>query len=393
MVKKSNSSILIITGLLLILAGCVQVFEEEKPGAATGESITIGALLPLSGPGAAYGTPVQKVLEIAAKHINDNGGVKGRPIKFEFDDGGCKGEPAKIATENLVNLKKVKFILGGVCSSETLAAAPIAEKNQVVLLSYASSNPEITKAGDFIFRNYPSDTTQGNALAKGAAQKGYKKVGALVEEQPFTEGILDAFVPAFKELGGETVTEKYPTEGSTDFRAQITKLQAASVDVFFLDVQTPEKVDLLLKQLQEAGVKGPFLMNDVALGAKEVAEKYKDYVEGTFGAEPGYDKTNPDLTYLKDTYKTETGADLPYLYVMAPAYDAVHILKEALEVAGEDPMKVKDYLYTVKGRKGLAGELSFDSNGDSNYQYVPKVLKGGVLQDPEETPQAPATSN
>lgn len=381
--------VLLALGLVALLAGCVQVFEDEKKepekagtsSPATGEPIVIGALLPLSGSGAAYGKPIRQVLEIAVKQVNENGGVNNHPLKLEFDDGVCKAEPAKIAIENLVNLKKVKYVIGGVCSSETLTAAPVAEEKKVVMLSPASSNQEITKAGDFVFRNYPSDEIQGIVLAETANSKGYKKVGGLVEEQPFTEGIADAFSKAFKEKGGELVVEKYPTEGSADFRAQITKLQAAKVDVYFIDVQTPEKVDLILKQLQEAGIKGPFFMNDVAIGApKEVMEKYKDYVDGSFGTEPGYDKNHPELAKLQEAYKKATNEDLPFLYVMAPTYDAVYILKEALATAGDDPVKVKDYLYTVKGRKGLAGELTFDKNGDSNYKYEPRVLKGGVLQ-------------
>lgn len=363
-------------GLLSILAACTSALDDGSAG----EPIVIGALFPLSGPGGAYGKPMQQVLNIAAKQINDAGGIKGRPLKLEFDDGGCKAEPAKIAAENLVSLKKVKLIIGGVCSSETLTAAPVAEKAQVVLLSPASSNPDITKAGDFIFRNYPSDNSQGTVFAKIAAEKGHKKIGALVEEQPYTEGIADAFAAAFKDKG-TLVVEKYPTEGSADFRAQVTKLQTAKPNAYFIDVQTPEKVDLILKQFQEAGIKGPFYMNDVAIGApKEVLEKYKDYIEGSYGTEPGYDKANPELAKLQAAYKAETKEDLPYLYVMAPAYDALYIFKEALETVGEDPVKVKDYLYTVKGRKGLAGELTFDANGDSNYLYEARIMKGGVLQ-------------
>lgn len=383
---------LVILGLLGLLASCVQVFEDEKATddtangtstQATGEPILVGVLAPLSGPGAGYGVPAQKVMELAAKHVNEQGGVKGQPVKLVFEDSGCDGEPAKVAMEKLVSLSKVKYVLGGLCSSETLSAAPMANENKVVLLSYGSSNPKITQAGDFIFRNYPSDLTQGVTLAAYAVKKEYKKVGALVEEQPYTEGIIEAFEVEYKKTNGALVVEKYATAAS-DFRTQITKLQAAKVDVYFLDPQTPDKAELMLKQLQEAGVKGPFLMNDVALGVpKAVVEKYKDYVEGSVGGEGTYDKTHPELPKLLQEYKTLTNEDLPYVYLMAPAYDAVYIIKEALEKVGEDPVKVKDYLYTVKGRKGLAGELTFDANGDSNYMYVVRTMKGGVVQDLE----------
>jgi branched-chain amino acid transport system substrate-binding protein len=318
------------------------------------------------------------------KNVNDAGGVGGKPLKVEFDDGGCKQEPSTKAMTNLVTVKGVKVVIGGICSSETLAAAPIAEQNKVVVLSPASSDPELTKAGDFIFRNYPSDVQQGQMFANYANKKGWKKVGAFVEIKSYTEGIADVFQKAYSGLGGETVVEKFETE-ATDMRTQITKIQGAKVDGYLIFTQAPAQADVLLKLLQEAGVKGPFLLNDVPLGDSNLVLKYKDYLEGAIGTSAAFDKENPDLAKLKEAYKAAEGKDLPFLYVMAPAYDAVYIVKEALEKAGEDPVKLKDYLYTVKGRKGLAGTLSFDANGDAETaQYVPVILKNGALEDYKE---------
>ncbi len=392
MFSRPLGKIILGLGVIAALAGCVQVYDEDKkePGAtgsttpATGEPIVIGALLPLSGPAEAYGKPLQWVINFAVKNVNDNGGVGGRPLKVEFDDGGCKQEPSTKAMTNLVTVKGVKVVIGGICSSETLAAAPIAEQNKVVVLSPASSDPELTKAGDFIFRNYPSDAQQGQMFADYANKKGWKKVGAFVEIKSYTEGIADVFQKSYSTLGGETVTEKFETE-ATDMRTQITKLQAAKVDAYLVFTQAPAQADVLLKQLQEAGVKGPFLLNDVPMGDSALVAKYKDYLEGAIGTSVAYDTANPDLAKMKEAYKAAEGKDLPFLYVMAPTYDAVYILKEAMEKAGEDPVKIKEYLYTVKGRKGLAGSLSFDVNGDAETaKYIPMVLRNGVLEDYKE---------
>ena len=134
MFSRPLGKILLALGLVAVLAGCVQVYDEEKkePAAtgsttpATGEPVVIGALLPLSGPGEVYGKPIQWVINYAVKNINDGGGVGGKPLKVEFDDGGCKQEPSSKAVTNLITIKNVKAIIGGICSSETLAAAPVA---------------------------------------------------------------------------------------------------------------------------------------------------------------------------------------------------------------------------------------------------------------------------
>lgn len=390
--KSKFWKLLLGLGVAVVFAGCAQVFDEEakEEGAVTepkGEPVTIGVMLPLSGEGAAYGLPGQRVLQIAAKDINAAGGIGGRPVNLEFDDGGCDSDPANKAINSLISVKKVKVVIGGFCSSETLAAAPVVEQNKVVLLSPGSSSPKITTAGDFVFRNYPSDSAQGQLFAEYASKKGYKKVGLLVEEQPYTEGIADAFSGSYKALGGESVVEKFAKDAS-DFRTQITKLQAAGVDLYFVDMQAPTKADIIVKQLFEAGVKGPIFLNDVAIGSvEEVVKKHAGYLEGSIGAEVPYDKAHPDLPKLQAAYKAmANGEELPYLSYMTPTYDSLWIIKEAIEKVGEDAVKIKDYLYTVKGRKGLAGTLSFDENGDpsKDYRHVLRVVKNGAVEDLKE---------
>ena len=88
-----------------------------------------------------------------------------------------------------------------------------------------------------------------------------------------------------------------------------------------------------------------------------MSENTKITSEGSVGTEVPYDTANPGMTKLQETYKALTGKDLQYLSYMATYYDSLFIIKEAIDAAGEDPVKIKDYLYTVKGRKGLAGTL------------------------------------
>ncbi len=188
MVSRSFLKALAAVSIVTVLAtGCAEVFDDQAsstPGTTktSGEPINIGVMMPLSGEGAVYGTPGQRVLQIALKEINDAGGINGRQVAFKTEDSGCDADPANKAIKTLISVDKVGVVVGLFCSSEVLTAAPVAEQNKVVLLSSGASSPKITAAGDFIFRNYPSDLAQGQALADYAAKKGYKNVGILAEE-------------------------------------------------------------------------------------------------------------------------------------------------------------------------------------------------------------------
>lgn len=370
--------------LSLALAGCVALEEAGETG-----PVKVGALAPLSGDGADYGLPLQEVAKIAVEEINAEGGVKvsgsdaKRTLELVWEDGGCNSDIANRAATKLITVDKVKVVLGGFCSSETLAAAPIAEQNKVVLLSPGSSSPKITTAGDFIFRNYPSDNTQGKVLSEYAGKKGFKKVGMLVEAQAYTEGIRDAFKENFEKAGGTVLAESYLSDAS-DFKSQITKLKGEGVDAYFVNPQTPAKGKLIIKQMQELGVTGPFLLNDVAIGFAELVTEYKTVLEGAVGAEAAYDRANPGVAKLQETYKSRTGKDLPYLPYMTTVYDAVYIVKEGLESAGEDSDKIKNFLYGLKDRKGLAGSLTIDSNGDPLTGHLLRTVKAGAVEDYKE---------
>ena len=351
-----------------------------EEGATQVETITIGALAPLSGDAAVYGVPFQRVAKIALDEINAAGGVDGKKLEIIWEDGGCNPNTANTATKKLLEIDKVHVIYGGFCSSETLAAAPLTEAAKAILFSPGSSSPDITVAGDFVFRNYPSDSTQGKVLADYAESKEWKKVGIFSEEKDYPKGIKETFE---KEFSGETLTETF-TEDSSDFRTQILKLKGAEVEAYFINPQTPAKADLLLKQLQEQGITGPFLLNDVATGFQENITKYATFIEGAVGAEASYDRSHPGVTALQTKYKELYKEDVPYMTYMTTVYDAVYIIEEALEKVNGDSTNtegMRDFFYGIKGRKGLAGSLTIDQNGDPLSGHLLRIVKNGVVED------------
>ena len=245
--KMKNKLILILAVLSLIfIIAC-----------GNKENIKIGFIGPLSGDVASMGQSAKAAVELAVEEINSNGGVSGRPLEVIYEDGKCEPKDSTSAANKLVNIDGVAVIIGGLCSGETLAAAPIAEIGKTVLLSYCSSNPKITEAGDYIFRDYPSDAFQG----KVAAEKIYnelnaKNVAILYCLGDWCVGIKDVFKKRFGELGGSITIEEGYEQDARDLRTQITKIKDSKPDLIYFLGYTEASI-VGLKQLKEMGVEIP----------------------------------------------------------------------------------------------------------------------------------------
>jgi branched-chain amino acid transport system substrate-binding protein len=347
---------------------------------STGGSYTLGAIGPLTGDASAYGVEFQRAVELATQDINAEWASTGQTLSFEWEDGMCNGKDASTAAQKLVDIDSVNIILGAFCSSETLAAAEITQPAGVLLFSPGSSSPAITDAGDLVYRNWPSDAFQGTKLAEMAYDSGYKTVAMISEEQDYTKGISGSFTAKFEELGGTVIEEMYLSE-DTDFKTQLTKLSGAAPDIYFVNPQTPAKADVIFKQMEDMGLKGPFLLNDAAGTSTDILTTYKDFLEGSYTATPYVDEQNADAIALKTRYEESYGESVQYLGYFLTAYDATWILANGIAANGsDDPAAMKSYLDALS-YTGLAGIVSFDENGDPETGHsIYKVVDGTIIK-------------
>lgn len=355
----------------LLLTGC----SATAPNAED-KNIVIGAIGPLTGDASGYGIPFQRAVTMAVEKINEEWAADGKTLTVKWEDGACNGKDASTATQKLVDVDGVKVILGGFCSSETLAAAAITEPKQVLLFSPASSSPDVSTAGDYVFRNWPSDAFQGQVLAETANKQTFKKVAMISEKQDYTAGISKVFTAKFQEMGGTVVEETY-LPADTDFKTQLTKLKAEKADVIFVNPQTDIKGDAILKQMKEMGIKGPFILNDVAGTNANILSTYKDYLEGSYTANVGVDETKPEVSAFAAAYKAKYKEDIAFQSYTLAAYDAAMIIANGLKEKGNDATALKDYLNAFPGYTGLLGAYSFDENGDPKTGHSVFKIEGG----------------
>ncbi|MBI4150065.1 ABC transporter substrate-binding protein [Candidatus Woesearchaeota archaeon] len=365
----------IIALLVVVLIVILVALPEDKPAAKTTTKkvttpITLGFISPLTGDVASIGQMVQQSVALAVDEVNKEGGINGRPLRIIYEDGQCGPTEATKAAQKLVNIDRVPVIVGGLCSSETLAAAPIAD-GKTVLLSPCSSNPDITDAGDYVFRAYPSDSFQGKFAAEYAFENYGKKAAILYCNSDWCVGLKDVFGQRFKELGGQVVAVEAFEQNSRDLKTQLLKVKNANPGIVYMPSYT-EATIVGLKQAKELGINMQFLGGDAWDDAK--------IYEGAGNAAEGIQFVVPDVPWPADfkqkmiakTGKTDTPVCVPQ------AYDDVKMIANAMRKVGADPAKIKDELYKVQNYQGVSGTISFDENGDlKEATYVVKEVQDG----------------
>ena len=216
------------------------------------DPLKIGFIGPLTGDAVSYGEPISNAIRLAADEINASGGVNGREVEVVYTDGKCTSKDAVNAVQKLVNVDGVQFIIGGVCSGETLPILPITEPANVLVISPSASSPDLTGAGELFVRNNPSDESGGAFMANLMFNDyGIRRVAVISEETDYAQGLGRVFVNHFSVLGGEVVIEENFIPETSDFRSMLTKIKASGAEALFINPQTEIAGGTIGRQAQE----------------------------------------------------------------------------------------------------------------------------------------------
>lgn len=371
--RKSQTWLFAIAVVCLFAtAGCAAQNGSKNSTGAT-EPIKIGFIGPLAGDAANIGQNSKAAVEIAVEEINNAGGVKGRKIEVIYEDGACEGKTASNAANKLININKVPVILGGACSGETSAFTGAAEQSKTVVLSYCSSAPAISNAGDYIFRDYPSDSYQGVFAAEYLMNNlNKKKVAVLYALNDYTAGIKETFASSFVKMGGEIVAVEGYEQTSRDLRTQLTKIKAASPEVLYFLGYSEASIPGL-KQAKELGLNIPMIGAD-SWDDSKIWEEAGDAGEGAM-----YSTIDVPLNdEFKAKMKGKIGND--EITICSPqAYDGMKLLAKVLGEVGTKSEDIKNELYKTVYTNGVSSEkIKFDENGDLiGASYLVKIVKDG----------------
>lgn len=337
--------------------------------------IKIGVLLPLTGGISAFGEWTKKGIELAREQRPT---VLGEKVVLVYADTRSEKTEAANAMARLTDKEKVVAVIGEIASSNSMAAAEIAENRKVPQVAVTSTNPLVTQGKKFVSRVCFIDPLQGTALAEFAANTlKARRVTIFVDiEQDYSVGLTNYFIERFERKYKGKVQRVQYKSGDQEFSAQISQAIAFGSDVIMFTGYYNE-IALAAQQARSMGYKGYFIAGDGA-DAPELIKIGGKAVEGLYFTThyvPEAAKTKKAKDFV-ESFKKKYGT-LPAMNA-ALGYDAYMLILDAIERArSKDPIKINNAIRSTKNFEGVSGFITIDENGNAIKPVVIVQVKNG----------------
>ncbi|MDR0602801.1 MAG: ABC transporter substrate-binding protein [Bacteroidales bacterium] len=371
-----TKKIFITIGVIAVVA--IGVLFILNKGDKKHEIINIGAILPMTGDLANYAISLKKGMDLAVEEINSKGGINNALLNVIYEDDKGEAKNAISAYRKLVDIDKVQMVIGGMFSVSTFAIAPLAEKEHKVLLSPTASAIELTTAGDYIFRIYPSDIYDGIFLSEFAAKSlSARKIAIAFEQVASITAISNRFKENFEALGGIVVFFEGYNSDIKDFSSILKKIDNIKPDLVFIPGNINSMANFLI-QAKKLNIKYQYLTISTFYDPK-IIELAKDATEGILFSSPMFDPNseNKEVKLFVQLYQTKYNATADILG--GYGYDVVNIAGKSLQ-NGNIADAIKNNLYQIKDFPGVTGTTTFNSNGDVDKELRIMTVKGGKFE-------------
>lgn len=334
----------------------------------------IGVLAPLSGDVATWGNDTRHAVELSNELLGKD------EFEIFFEDDMCLGKNAVGAAQKLISENHIDFAMI-VCTEPTLSAAPIFERNKVVVVAPGATGAIISSAGDFIFRTWPSDAKMVDAVFQYVKAR-YKRPASITETRGLPQEFIRVFLEQAAAAAVPVIAEDFASN-ETDFRSLILRLKGKNPDVLILNTDSERTLLAIVKQIESIRWKIPLVGQYVA-GTPGFYTKAGSAADGlVFGDLPGIDCSgNRSGCQIYREFVRRHGAPQSSEFMIGSSIASFMAIADAAR-SGKAP---KDHLYTAQLDTPIGG-ISFDSNGDVvGPQHALKVIENGKVRilTPEE---------
>ena len=343
---------------------------------ARADNIKIGLQVPLTGPAATDGKSAQLAATMAMEDINAAGGVLGQKIELVPYDDQAKSDQAIFTANKLIGEDGVKLVVNGSYSASGRAAAPVFQQAGVVMISAYGVHPDITKAGDYMFRLVHLGPPQGAATALYIGKTlGLKKVSTITMDNDYGQATMDGFLEASGKYGIEVLNKYSYSLKDRQFGSIVASVKRDNPDAVYATgyffTGGP-----LVAQLRAAGITVP-IIGSQAFDSEKFIEIAGPASEGTYIID-SFDRDSKDPALQKFFTAFKTRAGYAPEGVAAITYSAVALMADGIKRAGSaDPAKVRDALAATKDFPLLEGNM----NGFNKLHEMIMPISVNVIKD------------
>ncbi len=378
---------------------------------APAQEVTVGSVAGVTGPIAELVAPITAGRNLAASHVNAQGGLlDGRDMALILADSQCDPKAAVDAGEKVVSVEQVVAVVGASCSGATNGMVQaVTIPAGVVSISDSATAPSITDLddNDLVFRTAASDAYQGAALARLVRDEGFERVAVTYANDDYNAGIAEVFTEEFQALGGEITASQVHEPNKASYRSEVTTLSQGEPEAMALFAYYGGSGISIIRNALETGAFAKFFgadgMYDVSVIEQIGAENLVGNVWFTAAAA---DPENQSYEMFADAYREATEHD-PAAPYASQGYDAAFLIALAIEKAGAaerglisaalrqvanppgEPIRPGEWekakALIAAGEDidydGASGSVDFDENGDvPGFYSVSTVGEDGKYQ-------------
>lgn len=364
----------------------------------------IGALCPVTGAGAPYGSGMQKMITAAAEIVNAAGGAAGRKIEVVSEDTQTSPQAGVLAAKKLIDVNKVQAILGTWSSGVSLAVVPLTNDANIILMN-TSGAPALSmppaNAKGLSYRFQATNDRFGRAFAEICAKEGFKRPATMAFNNASGIGNTEGFRKAWEAKGNKVVANVVYEPNQPSYRSELQKVLAANPDVIVTGSYLSDTT-IIMREWFQSGQPVKWIIPGWAANPDLVKATGPEVVEGVISVDSISNETAPSFKAYAEVYEKATGQSGQSNIFSAMTWDMVHSLALAIEAAGStetaainakirevsNPDGTKVYSYAEgkealkKGKinfEGASSVLDFDQYGDVSPSFGVFFIEGGKL--------------
>lgn len=358
-----------------VLLGIISVLLSCAP--STSEEIVFGMHAPLTGFAAGDGKSARIAGEIALEELNKKGGVLGNKVSLKVYDDQAQGSQAVILAKKMVGEDHVNLAISGSYSEPTRAAATVFQESKIPYIAAYAVHPDVTKAGDYVFRTFHLAPPQGRVAARFLADTlKVRRVSIVTINNDYGVSLVQGFKGAAAPAGLEIIGEYSYSPKDRQFGSIVASVKRDDPNALYVTGYAFTGGPLVA-QLRAAGVTIPIVAAQ-AFDSQSFINIAGPAAEGIYVVN-SLNRDNPSPIFKELMVELEKRKGDEAESTAAAVYTAITLAADAITRAGStDPAKVRDALAATKDFPAMHGKLvGFDNNREIIMSMPVIVIKGG----------------
>jgi branched-chain amino acid transport system substrate-binding protein len=347
--------------------------------------IKIGAILSVTGPASFLGEPERNTALMMVEEINKAGGINGRKIELIVYDTQGDATKAVQAVNRLIKSDKVVAIIGDSTTGNSMAVIPVVEKAKVPIISCAAGIKITDPVKKWVFKTAQNDSLAVMKIFEHMNEKKIKKIAIITVSDGFGASGREQLKSTAGEFGIEIVLDETYGPKDTDMTAQLTKIRGSAAQAVVCWGTNPGPA-VVARNVKQLGIKIPLFMSH-GVSSKKFIELAGEGAEGIIIPSgrvivadqlPDSDPQKKALLSYVNNYRKHFKVEGDHFG--GHAWDAIMLIKEAIERGGETPAAIRDQLEKTKNFAGIGGIFNYseqDHAGLTKDAFVLVQIKKG----------------